>query len=111
VKVVGIAQRITKAASYTEGVLVVTGGDRVRDVLVPVYDALGLEWDPSTAGDLGGPGLADVERAMVDRLRLEHELDVHPELDGETLALARELAPRHDASDGKPPRRLLATTR
>jgi octanoyl-[GcvH]:protein N-octanoyltransferase len=107
VKVVGIAQRITKAASYTEGVIVVTGGRRVRDVLVPVYDALGLDWDPSTAGDLGGPTLADVERAMIDRLLLDHELDVHAELDAETLALARELAQRHDASDAKPPRRLL----
>jgi octanoyl-[GcvH]:protein N-octanoyltransferase len=110
VKVVGIAQRITKAASYTEGVIVVTGGERVRDVLVPVYDALGLEWDPSTAGDLGGPSLADVERAMVERLLLERELDVHPELDPGTLGLAREYAQRHDASDARPPRRLLAPT-
>jgi lipoate-protein ligase A len=108
VKVVGIAQRITKSASYTEGVIVVTGGERVRDVLVPVYAALDLEWDPSTAGDLGGPELEDVEHAVVERLAREHDLDPHDQLDAATLELARRYAERHDASDGKPPRRLLA---
>ena len=109
VKVSGLAQRVTKAASATEGMVVVTGGDRVRDVLVPVYAALGLEWDPATAGDLGGPSVRDVTEAVVARLGAERELDLHDALDGETLALARAYAGRHDASDGLPPRRLLAS--
>jgi octanoyl-[GcvH]:protein N-octanoyltransferase len=108
VKVVGIAQRITKSASYTEGVIVVTGGDRVRDVLVPVYAALGLDWDPSTAGDLGGPSLEDVQRAVTERLARDHDVDRHDALDEETLALARRYAVRHDARDAEPPKRLLA---
>jgi lipoate-protein ligase A len=110
VKVVGIAQRVTKAAAYTEGVIVVTGGERVRDVLVPVYAALGLDWDPATAGDCGGPGLQDVEEAMIARLAREHDLEPWAELDPATLALARRYAVRHDASDARPPKRLLAAS-
>jgi lipoate-protein ligase A len=108
VKVSGLAQRVTKAASATEGMVVVTGGDRVRDVLVDVNAALGVAWDPSTAGDLGGPSVTEVADAIVGRLRLERDLDAVDSLDAETLALARSFAPRHDASDGVPPKRLLA---
>jgi hypothetical protein len=61
------------------GVIVVEGGDRVRDVLIPVYDALGLAWDPATVGALADevPGLAwadavvAVERAFAERFGLE----------------------------------------
>jgi octanoyl-[GcvH]:protein N-octanoyltransferase len=107
-KVVGIAQRVTRSAAYTEGVIVVDGGDRIRDVLVPVYAALGLAWDPATAGDLGGPTVEEVERAVVARLAREHDLEAQDELDPETLALARRYADVHDARDAKPPRALLA---
>lgn len=107
VKVVGIAQRVTKSASYTEGVIVVTGGDRVRDVLVPVYAALGLGWDPATAGDLSGPGLDDVARAVTGRLARDRDVDRHDVLDADTLELARRYAERHDARDAQPPRRLV----
>jgi lipoate-protein ligase A len=110
-KVSGLAQRITKAASSTEGMIVVSGGDRVRDVLVPVYGALGLDWDPATAGDCGGPGVRDVAAAVTARLARDHDLDVHPELDAETLALARRYAGRHDATNARPPERLLSPAR
>jgi octanoyl-[GcvH]:protein N-octanoyltransferase len=106
VKVGGISQRVTKSASSTEGVLVVRGGDRVRDVLVPVYAALGLDWDPATAGDLGGPSVGDVQETIIARLARDHAL-APAELDAETLALARRYAARHDAGDGRPPKRLL----
>jgi lipoate-protein ligase A len=108
VKVVGIAQRVTKRASYTEGMIVVTGGDAIRDVLVPVYAALGLDWDPATAGDCEGPSLEEVRDAVVARLGQEHDLVETPELDGETLALARRYAEAHDASDAAPARGLMA---
>ena len=54
IKLVGIAQRIVRRAACTQGVLVVAGGDLVRAVLEPVYEAMALDWDPATAGDLGG---------------------------------------------------------
>jgi hypothetical protein len=40
-------------------VVVVDEGDRIRDVLIPVYRALGLDWDPRTADSLAdrSPGI------------------------------------------------------
>jgi lipoate-protein ligase A len=58
-KVVGIGQRLINGAAHVGGVIVVDGGKRIADVLDPVYRALGLTWDPETAGDLvtAVPGL------------------------------------------------------
>ena len=52
VKVGGISQRVTKSASSTEGMVVIDDGERIREVLVAVNAALGVDWDPATAGDL-----------------------------------------------------------
>ena len=49
-KLAGIGQRLIKGAWHIGGVIVVSEGERVRDILVPVYEALGLDWDPATAG-------------------------------------------------------------
>jgi octanoyl-[GcvH]:protein N-octanoyltransferase len=108
VKVGGLSQRVARSASSTEGMIVVRDGERIRDVLVAVNAALGVDWDPATAGDLGGPSVADVQDALIARLSGERDLEPRAELDDETLALARRYARRHDASDGRPPRRLLA---
>jgi octanoyl-[GcvH]:protein N-octanoyltransferase len=97
IKLVGIAQRIVRRAACTQGVLVVAGGDLVRAVLEPVYEAMALDWDPATAGDLGGVGmeeaLAALRAAFEKRVRL-----VETPLDSATLARAEELEPAHDAS-------------
>ncbi|HSJ18795.1 MAG TPA: hypothetical protein VK920_11935, partial [Solirubrobacterales bacterium] len=62
--------------------------------------ALGLDWDPATAGsvedELGGVELAAVEDAILHRLRAAgHEL-VDGALDPDTLALAERLQADHD---------------
>lgn len=59
VKVMGVGQRLVRDAVHIGGVVVVDGADRIRDVLIPVYRALGLDWDPRTAGSLAdrSPGL------------------------------------------------------
>ena len=59
VKVLGVGQRLVRDAVHIGGVVVVDDGDRIRDVLIPVYRALGLDWDPRTAGSLAdrSPGL------------------------------------------------------
>jgi lipoate-protein ligase A len=59
VKVVGVGQRLVRGAAHVGGVVVVDEGDRIREVLIPVYRALGLDWDPRTAGSLAdrSPGL------------------------------------------------------
>ncbi len=49
-KLMGVGQRLTKKAAHVGGVLVVHDRPAVRDVLVPVYAALDLDWDPSTVG-------------------------------------------------------------
>ncbi len=107
VKVGGISQRVTRSASSTEGMVVVRDGERIRDVLVAVNAALGVDWEPRTAGDLGGRTLEDARDVLVAGLARDHLLE-HGELDAETLALARGYAARHDASDGRPPARLLS---
>ncbi len=59
VKVMGVGQRLVHHAAHVGGVVVVDGADRVRDVLIPVYRALGLSWDPATAGAVAdeAPGI------------------------------------------------------
>jgi lipoate-protein ligase A len=110
VKVGGLSQRVTRSASATEGMIVVRDGGAIRDVLTAVNAALGVAWDPSTAGELGG-AVADVEAAIVERLARDHDLDRRDDLDPRTLALARAYAARHDARDAQPPKRLLAPLR
>jgi octanoyl-[GcvH]:protein N-octanoyltransferase len=101
VKLAGIGQRIIAGGSHLGGVIVVGGASRVRDVLVPVYRALELPWDPATAGavedELDGRAAvtwAAVRDALLAQYAREYEL-VEAELDEETLALAERLAPEH----------------
>ena len=97
-KLVGIGQRIVKGASHIGGVIVVGGSERVRGVLIPVYEALGLDWDPDTTGSVEeeiGPvpferAVAAVHEELSDGRDLEEAF-----LDEETLALAELLEPEH----------------
>ena len=100
-KLVGLGQRVVKDGAYVGGVLVVSGAERIREVLVPVYEALGLEWLPETTGSVVD------ERPQVSweevRTAIEAEYaalyDLEPaELDGETLALAERLVSEHRSS-------------
>lgn len=98
-KIVGIGQRLTAGAAHVGGVVVAERADLVREVLIPVYAALDLSWDPATAGsafDESGATWADVERALVAELTRNYDLE-EGSFGAETLALAEELAPDHDA--------------
>ncbi len=94
-KLAGLGQRIVKGASHIGGVIVVGGADRIRDVLIPVYDALGLSWDPKTSGsvedEIGPVEFEDVRAAI----RSELPALTEAELDPATLALAERLEPEH----------------
>ncbi|MGB7859383.1 MAG: lipoate--protein ligase family protein [Acidimicrobiia bacterium] len=59
VKVMGVGQRLVRGAAHVGGVVVVDEGWRIRDVLIPIYRSLALDWDPRTAGALAdrAPGL------------------------------------------------------
>ena len=99
-KLAGIAQRVRRNAAWTEGILLVTGADRVRDVLVPVHEALGLAWEPCTVGAVEDlvPGTSwhDVAAALRAELAADYEL-VEAAQDPAALALASTLRDRHDA--------------
>lgn len=86
VKVMGVGQRVVRGAAHVGGVIVVDDGHKIRDVLVPVYRALKLDWDPRTAGALAdrAPGLdtdhvaAAVIEAFGERFQLVRgELPTH----------------------------------
>lgn len=98
IKIAGVGQRLVTGAAHIGGVVVVSGGDRIREVLVPVYEALGLDWDPATAGSIADEapdvGVERVADAIVAELGSRFEL-TDADFDAETLALAAELEPQH----------------
>jgi octanoyl-[GcvH]:protein N-octanoyltransferase len=98
-KLVGLGQRLVQRAAHVGGVIVVTGSDRIRSVLLPVYRSLDLEWDPSTTGSLEDevPGMTWDQAANAVLRRFEERFDVReePRFDQETMALALELEARH----------------
>lgn len=97
-KLAGIGQKLVKGGGHLGGVVVVQSGARVRGVLVPVYQALGLDWNPSTAGsvedELPEVTMDDAEQALIDELEVLYDVQ-ESEIDPQTLAIARRLAPEH----------------
>jgi octanoyl-[GcvH]:protein N-octanoyltransferase len=86
-KLMGVGQRVIKGGAHVGGVLVVDRSDRVRDVLVPIYEALELEWRPETVGsvadEVGSISLETVRTALVDafaRIRTIEPSDFSPGL-------------------------------
>jgi lipoate-protein ligase A len=96
VKLAGLAQRTVRGAALLTGVVVAEGGDALRALLVDVYAALGIAWDPRTAGaaDALAPGAtaAALERALIGAVAPGAEPLA---LDEATLALAAELESGH----------------
>ena len=115
VKLAGIGQRVITSGAHVGGVIVVRGGGRIRQVLEPVYEALGTDWDPATTGSVAAeigeddatlpaeapdPLVERVIGAVRDVLARDFEL-VDVELDEGTIRLAEELRPQHTAP-GRP---------
>ena len=77
-KLMGVGQRIVSGAAHVGGVVVVGDSRRIRDVLTPVYAALGHEWRPETAGsvedELGAARFEDVRQAISDEFADRYEL-------------------------------------
>lgn len=100
-KLMGVGQRIVMRAAHVGGVIVVGGADRVRDVLIPVYEALALDWDRATVGSLedevGPLDWGSVVEAVLRRFAERYRL-VEGELDQETIELGRLLEPIHVAA-------------
>ncbi len=101
-KIMGTGQRIIGRAAHVGGVIVVEGGDRIAEVLLPVYRALELPWDPTTSGDLAGavPGITrqDVMAAVVSEF--DHRYGLEPgTIDAATLEQAHGLETAHLSPD------------
>ena len=97
-KVMGTGQRIIGGAAHVGGVIVVEGGDRIAEILIPVYQALELPWNPATSGDLAGavPGITreDVLAAIVTEFDRRYGL-AEGRIDQATLARAAALEDDH----------------
>jgi octanoyl-[GcvH]:protein N-octanoyltransferase len=95
IKLAGIGQRLIKGAWHIGGVIVVAEAERVRDILIPVYEALKLDWDPATAGAVAD----EVPRVswddVADALRAELPDHEPAELGPTTLAMAQRLEAEH----------------
>lgn len=100
-KIAGAAQRNIRGATLFAAVIVVTGGARLRKALVAVYAALGLDWDPSTAGAVedGFPGArpGDIAAALSAQVGRRHGGLERATISPETHALAAELRGSHVA--------------
>jgi octanoyl-[GcvH]:protein N-octanoyltransferase len=98
VKLIGAAERIVRGAWLHSSVAVVESAGPIREVLVDVYGALGLEWDPDTTGAVGNEapavGLDDVRRALLDQYAARFRL-TPAALTAAELARAGELLARH----------------
>ena len=97
IKLVGIGQRQIKGAAHVGAVIIVEDAASIREVLVGVYAALGLEWDPSTAGsinDLIEVDSARVAQAILDEFASRYDLE-EQEISAEQIELAKELRSDH----------------
>lgn len=106
-KLAGIGQRVIAGGAHVGGVLVVRGAGEIRDVLIPVYEALGLDWDPTTAGSIEDaldaapapaegpdPLFTEVKEAFRAELAARYEVR-DATLDEETMRMADELRSFH----------------
>jgi octanoyl-[GcvH]:protein N-octanoyltransferase len=96
-KLAGIGQRMIRGGAHMGGVVVANGSDEIARVLVPVYEALELDWDPATSGSVADelgrevdPG--ELEEAVIAELGKRYEL-VSSELDEETVSAAARSLP------------------
>ncbi|HSL00081.1 MAG TPA: hypothetical protein VK869_07065 [Rubrobacteraceae bacterium] len=97
-KVVGIAQRVTRRAASVGGIVLVEGEKELARVLALVYGALMLPFRPQGVGSLRragiGAGVGEVIDAFADEATARYGAEPGP-LDEETLRLASEEGTAH----------------
>jgi len=100
IKLMGVGQRLTRGAAHIGGVVVVSHSQALRDILIPVYAALDLDWDPATAGAIQdvvpGVTLQETADAILGELALSRNL-LAGSFSPETLQKGRELVSDHVA--------------
>ena len=97
-KLMGVGQRVIRGATHVGGVVVVGRSVAIREVLVPVYKALGLDWEPDSVGsledELGSLDPERIERAVLDEFAERYDL-MPGSLSEETRLLAESLEGDH----------------
>ncbi|MDQ4127175.1 MAG: lipoate--protein ligase family protein [Actinomycetota bacterium] len=91
-KVVGIAQRVTRRATSVGGIVLVEGEEELARVLERVYGAVGLPFRPESVGSLRRAGYEAGMGEVLEAFALEAERRygaARVRLDGPTLDLAR----------------------
>ena len=106
IKLMGVAQRIIQGAAHLGGVIVVGNSGRLREVLSPIYRALGHDFDAATAGAVedARPGieLGTVRHALLREWAAEREL-TEVSFDAPTTDLAEKLKGWHDPENSSRP--------
>lgn len=97
-KVVGIAQRVTRRAASVGGIVLVHGEEDLAKVLEPVYRAMNLPFRRESVGSLRRAGY-DLEtrkviEAFADEAKLRYDAN-RTKLDEETLRISREAGGGH----------------
>ena len=97
-KIMGVGQRLIRSAAHIGGVVVAADSRRIRDILDPVYAALGIAWRPNAVGsvedELGGADYIAVMQAIRAEFAARYEL-YEGALSPETLRLAETLEAQH----------------
>ena len=97
-KLMGVGQRLKPAAAHVGGVVVVGGSIRIQDVLLSVYDALQVEWDPTTVGsvqdEVPDTTYDQVRDAILDAFTDRYQL-AHEQLTPEAIDLSQQLRSEH----------------
>ncbi|MBW3579137.1 MAG: lipoate--protein ligase family protein [Actinobacteria bacterium] len=98
VKLATLGYRSVAGASLISGILVVRNSEQLRDVLIEVNDALGIDWDPRTLGsiedEIGEADTAAVGDALVEEIE-SRMVAVEGSFEDGSLALATALQPEH----------------
>lgn len=85
-KLMGVGQRIVRGAAHVGGVIVLGASDRIRGVLVPVYERMGFAWDPASVGsiedEIGAVPRAAAIDALLAELAKRHDLERAPLVKG-----------------------------
>lgn len=98
VKLIGAAERIIRGGWLHSSVVVIDGAPRLRAILIDVYAALGLDWDPDTTGAVAdeapGIGIEDVRAALLSEYGTRYALSPGS-LTEDDLGHATDLLDRH----------------
>ncbi|GAA4118503.1 lipoate--protein ligase family protein [Enteractinococcus coprophilus] len=73
IKLAGTAQRVVKGAWLFSTSLIVQDAEPIRNVLTDVYEALGIEFDPQTAGAVEDGAAGVTVDDVIDELQWEYE--------------------------------------